>query len=42
MAKLGTRGHNPSSLLRSNETAHGGTRQDLEVRATEGGEEVRL
>ena len=40
--ELGTRGYNARSLHNGNETAHGGTRQNLEVRTTEGREKVRL
>ena len=40
--EFGTRGYDPRSLHNGNEAAHGGTRQDLEVRTAEGGEKVRL
>ena len=40
--KLGTGGDETVGLLCGEETVHGGAGQDLEVRATERGEEVRL
>ena len=42
MPELGTRGHDPRSLHNGNDTAHVGASQDLEVRTTEGREEVCL
>ncbi len=40
--ELGTSGDDPFSLLGGKETAHVSTRQDLEIRTIEGGEEVCL